>query len=198
MAELTPILPLFLMYGYVALFVLVYLGWVYIPVPSNLALIGAGMLSHITQNGLHFNIFIAAAVALIAGVLGDISGYFVARQFGNETRQKKFEEKHTSYKKLLKYLQSHTLLTVGVSRLIGFASPLINSLAGFSKTSVRVFLLGDILGNIAYVAVYMGLGFFIGDASSNTFSFIGVIIGGFIVFLSFYAGIYILFIRDSK
>jgi membrane-associated protein len=188
MAELTPILPLFLMYGYVALFVLVYLGWVYIPVPSNLALIGAGILSHITQNGLHFNIFIAAAVALIAGVLGDISGYFVARQFGNETRQKKFEEKHTS----------HTLLTVGVSRLIGFASPLINSLAGFSKTSVRVFLLGDILGNIAYVAVYMGLGFFIGDASSNTFSFIGVIIGGFIVFLSFYAGIYILFIRDSK
>jgi membrane-associated protein len=198
MSELAPVLPYFFTYGYVALFFLVFLGAVYIPVPSNLALIGAGILSQITQNGVHFNIFLAAAVGLIANVLGDMSGYFIALKFGNEARQRKFERKHASYEKLSKYLKSHTLITVGVSRLVGFASPWVNALSGFTKIPAGKFLLGDVLGNTVYISLYIGLGYILGNSSSQTFTIICIIAAAVFLLFSFYAIIYILFIRNSN
>ena len=142
-------------YGYFALFVLLFLGGIYVPLPSNVALLFAGILSHITVQGLHFNFFIAAGVAFVASMLGDIGAYYLSRRFSSKKKREAFEKKHQFYRKLESYLKRHPVMRVSVTRLIGFLSPAVNTLAGFSKLHTRTFIIGSAIGNVATVLLYM-------------------------------------------
>ena len=192
MNSFASLLPWFLQYGYFALFILMLAGGLYLPVPSNIALIGAGALSHFSQNGLHFNIFLAPAIGLVGSIMGDIGAYYISRKFSSPKRRAKFEKNHKSLHKLELYLKKHPLMTVSVTRLIGFLSPSVNTLAGFTKLSARTFILGDILGNIAYVIIFMGAGYLVGNANGNIVELLGFGTGILVVLAGVYIGAIIL------
>jgi membrane-associated protein len=189
------LLPWFLRYGYYALFALMFLGGLYFPVPSNIALLGAGALSHVTIDDLHFDIGVAALVGFIGSILGDCSTYYIARRFSSPTRREKFEKGNKSYRKIEAYLKRHPLMTVGATRLIGFLSPATNTLAGFSKLSFRTFLLGDTIGNAVYVVLFMGAGYVVGSVSGNLAALFAFITGILVILSLLYIGA-IIFLRD--
>jgi membrane protein DedA with SNARE-associated domain len=190
------VLPWFLHYGYFALFGFLLLGGLYLPLPSNVALLGAGVLSHITKDGLHFNFFIAALVAFIASMLGDVGAYYLARRFTSKKKREKLEKKHGIYSKVEHYLKKHPIMTVAVTRLIGFLSPAVNSLAGFSKLHVRTFILGDALGNVVCVLLYMWVGFVAESVSGNLVNLISYGIG-ILVLIALIYGAVIYFLRKK-
>ena len=191
---LAGLLPWFLKYGYFALFGFLFLGGVYLPLPSNVALLAAGVLSHISVEGLHFNFFIAAGVAFAASMLGDMGAYFLARRFTSSKRRKKFEKGHPTYVKLEGYLKRHPIWTVSVSRMIGFLSPAVNTLAGFSKLHARTFLIGDVIGNVFTVLIYMIVGYVAQSVSGNLVELLGFATSGLLVLAVIYIGA-IVFLR---
>lgn len=188
MDSLVSVLPYFFQYGYVALFVLMFIGGFYLPVPSNIALVAAGALSHFSYDGFHFNIFLAALIGFAGSVLGDTCSYYIARRFGKHERRERFEKRHTSLRKIGGYLKRHPILTIGTTRLVGFLSPIVNSLSGFTKLPVRTFLLGDILGNAAYVILFMGAGYLIGVATNNVVDILAFGTGTLAVLACMYVG----------
>ena len=196
MNSFVSLLPWFLQYGYYALFALMFLGSLYFPVPSNIALLGAGALSHISIQGLHFNIFIAALVALIGSTLGDIGAYYISRRVSSPKRREKFEKGHKIYRKLESYLKRHPIMTVSSTRLIGFLSPATNTLSGFSKLPVRTFIKGDVLGNTIYVIVFMGAGYLVESASGNIVVLLGFATATLVVLALLYIGA-IVFLREK-
>ncbi len=168
MESFLDVLPSLFEYGYVALTAIMFLGGFYLPVPSNTVLVAAGALSHISYDGLHFNIFLAAAIALIASILGDIGSYYVARRIGHhKQRRERFEAKYKTFVRVGNYLKRHPIRTVSITRLIGFLSPVVNTLSGFTKLPIRIFIIGDIIGNVIYVALFMGAGYLIGSQANN-------------------------------
>jgi membrane-associated protein len=196
MNSLVSVLPEFLRYGYFALFALMLVGGLYVPVPSNIALIGAGALSHFSQDGLHFNIFIAGLIGLAGSVIGDVASYYIARKLSSPKRRAAFEKKHKSLHKLEKYLKQHPLLTVSITRLIGFLSPAVNTLSGFTKLRANIFILGDVIGNIVYVIVFMGAGYLVGSANGHLITLLGVATATLVVLAILYIGGILLMRKD--
>jgi membrane-associated protein len=192
----TSLLPWFLRYGYYALFALMFLGGLYFPVPSNIALLGAGALSHISIDGLRFNIGIAVLIAFVGAVLGDCGTYYIARRFSSPKRREAFEKKNKSYRKIEAYLKRHPVMTVAVTRLIGFLSPATNTLAGFSKLSFKTFLLGDTVGNAIYVVLFMGVGYVVESTSGNLVALLGLVTATLVVIALLYIGA-IIFLRGK-
>lgn len=196
MQAIQPLLPYFFQYGYLALFVILFLSAAYLPLPANIAVIAAGALSHFSSNGVHFNLFLAAAVAVTGNILGDVSGYYLARRFSSPKRRERFQRRHKSFRKIENYLKEHPFMTIGVSRLIGFASPIVNTLAGFTKLPIRIFLVGDIVGNALYTTLYIGIGYVIGSQINNSNVLIGSVTGIVVLIGAIYAAaIYLL--RDT-
>ena len=74
------LLAYLLLYKYITLFIVCYLAALLIPLPSNTSLLAA---SAFASQG-YLNIYIVIAVALAANVLGDITGFLLARRFGKE------------------------------------------------------------------------------------------------------------------
>ncbi len=182
----------FLQYGYFALFFLLLFGDLYLPLPSNLALLGAGVLSHISINGLHFNFFIAAGVGFIACVFGDTGAYYLSRYFTSPKRRARAEVRHASYRKVAHHLREHPIITVSATRFIGFLSPVTSSLSGFSKLPYRIFIVGDCIGNAACVLIYMWVGYTAESVSGNLVELVSFASGIFLLFGVIYAGSIIL------
>ncbi|MDB5265402.1 MAG: hypothetical protein JWM39_115 [Parcubacteria group bacterium] len=190
------LLPWFLHYGYFALAGFLLLGGLYLPLPSNVAILAAGVLSHISQDGVHFNFFVAAGVAFSASVLGDVGAYYIARRLVSRRKQKSLEKKHKSYLKLEIYLKKHPILTISVTRLIGFLSPGVNTLAGSVRLPVRTFIAGDILGNVICVLLYMSVGYVAESVSGNLVNLLGIGIGILVIVVGIYAAA-MFFLREK-
>ncbi len=194
MSTLQELLPWFLQYGYVAIFGFMFLSELYIPIPSNITLLAAGILSHISEGGVHLNFFIAAAVAFLASVAGDSLAYVVSRAFTSKKRREKLEAKHASYRKVEKYLKKHPRATIAVTRFIGFLSPAVNTLSGFSKLAFSRFITGDIIGNAVCVLLYMGVGYVAESLTGNLVSLLSLGVGILVALTVLYIGT-IIFLR---
>ena len=72
------ILSFLLLYKYLALFLVAYLAALILPLPSNTSLLAASAFA--SQGFL--NIYLVIIVALLANVLGDITGFFIAHRYG--------------------------------------------------------------------------------------------------------------------
>lgn len=196
MSSFASLLPWFLEYGYFALFAVMLLGAFYLPVPSNIGLLAAGALSHFSASGVHFNIFLAALVGFAGSVLGDTGAYYFSRRFSSHERREKLKARHNTYRKLEGYLKRHPILTVSVTRLIGFLSPVTNTLAGFSKLHFHLFILGDILGNAVYVILFMAVGYGVGSANDNLVALISFASATLVALALIYIGA-IVFLREK-
>ena len=153
-----------LLYKYVALFIVAYLAALLLPLPSNTSLLAA---SAFASQG-YLNISLVIIVALLANVLGDLTGFFLSRRYGKEVLIKIGFRKiieSSRYISLEKFIIKHARITIFVTRFFGGVGPLVNILTGFSKEiSFKKFLIYGVSGEFVYVMSLALPGYFLGSS----------------------------------
>lgn len=144
-------------WGYIGIFILMFLESSFFPFPSEVVMIPAGYLAYKGE----MNLFLV----IISGLLGSLSGawfnYLLASKFG-----RKFLEKFISAEKLNKldiFFEKHGHISTFSGRLIPGVRQYISFPAGLAKMNGLVFSFFTALGSLIWILVLVGLGYFIGQ-----------------------------------
>ena len=152
-------------YGYFALFGLVALESFGIPLPGETALIAASLYAGSTH---HLNIFVVAAVALSAAVVGDNAGYWLGRGGGGALVARYGHLVRLDARKLKvgRYLFArHGFAVVSVGRFISLLRTYAAFLAGVSRMPVGSFVAANATGGLLWVAGYASAAYGLGKAA---------------------------------
>jgi len=150
-------------YGYWAVFLLVAVESLGIPLPGETALITAGIYAGHTHRLSPWLIFVVAAAGAIIGDnigywIGDKGGYPLARRYGPKVR---LDERKL---KIARYLfDTHGGKVVFFGRFISVLRTYAAFLAGASKMRWRRFFVANASGGIIWAGVYTLAGYFAGS-----------------------------------
>jgi membrane protein DedA with SNARE-associated domain len=179
------LLSYLLVYGYAVLFVVIFVSGLLLPLPVNSLLLAMGAFA---SQG-YFNFYVSLAVALCANVLGDLTGFLLARRYGPVVLKKFNVKPSHNFRRIESYIRSYAGTTIFFTRFVGAFDTAANILAGLSEVATSKFLFYDILGNLTIILPLLLLGYFVGD---DWQSLSGVVeIGGGIVLVA--AAVVILF-----
>ncbi len=144
-------------WGYVGIFLLMFLESSFFPFPSEVVMVPAGYLA---SKG-DMNIFLA----VLSGVLGSLSGawlnYFIAYKAGRKFLSKFIKEE--KLKKLDNFFEKHGHISTFSGRLIPGVRQYISFPAGLAGMNGFVFSFFTALGSLIWILVLVGLGYFIGE-----------------------------------
>lgn len=155
------IIPYILLYKYTALFVIFFMAAFILPIPSGNILVAT--IAFAVEG--YFNIGLVIFISVIANLLGDNCGYWLARSYG---------EKIFSFIGFRKILKSKTFNTIEekfrrrpgfiilISRFDAISTSVINLLAGLGKVSYRKFIVHESIGTVLQVSFYSSVGYFFG------------------------------------
>jgi len=177
-------------WGYLGIFLLMFLESSFFPFPSEVVMIPAGYLAYKGD----MNLFLV----ILVGVLGSLGGawfnYFLASKFG-----RKFLEKFIPIEKLNKldrFFEKHGHISTFSGRLIPGVRQYISFPAGLAKMNGIIFSFFTALGSLIWILVLVGLGYFIGQNQElihkylKEITIITLIILSFIIFIYYkYQGI---------
>jgi membrane protein DedA with SNARE-associated domain len=168
------VLAAFLLYGLPVLFGVILICSIGIPFPISLMLVAAG--SFVEQGEM--KLWQVIAVASVGAVLGDQVAYGLSRWGGrrviNRISRKIGAEAHL--KKAEALTKRWSGAGIFLSRwLITAFGPWVNIASGISAYPWRRFLLWDVLGEVVWVILYVGIGY----AFSNRVQTIAEILGNF-------------------
>ena len=157
------VLTALLVYGYPVLGLILFLGAVGLPLPDGVATTVAGSLA--SQGRLDW--IWAAAITVVASVLGDAAGYGLGRSLSG-----KILERHGRWigYSLSRRTRVQVLfdrwgsLTVFITRtFMSYLSSVASLLAGITRFRLPKFLAVALVGRLIWTAAYMGLGYGIGS-----------------------------------
>jgi membrane protein DedA with SNARE-associated domain len=151
-----------LVYGYPALGLTLFAGAVGLPLPSGLSMVVAGSLA---AQG-HLNWWWASAVAVVASVLGDVTGYGLGRLAGRgllARRGRWIGLTPVRLGQVEALFNRWGTLSVVLSRsLLSFLSSAVNLLAGAGRYPMRAFGPSAVVGRLTWTSAYLGLGYGLG------------------------------------
>ena len=165
------LLSFLLLYKYIALFCIGFLGAFALPIPASTTLVAAGAFASLG----YFDLKYVLMTAFIANILGDLSGYFLARRYGvrvfnsiglGSVLRSKF------FKKIEAYVRSFPQTVIFVTRFMTEVGPVTSIVSGLGRVRVRTFVAFALLGEIAYVLLYGLTGFYLGGEWENNTSFL--------------------------
>ena len=165
-------------YGYWALFALVALESLGVPLPGETALILAGTYAGTTH---HLNPWLIFAVASAAAVIGDNIGYWIgdkggyrlARRYGHKVRLDERKLKTARY-----LFDRHGVPVVFFGRFVSVLRTYAAFLAGTSKMRWRKFLPANAAGGITWAAIYTAVSYLAGNWLQRTSGTIDWALGG--------------------
>ncbi len=148
-------------WGYLALFLLVVLGNIGLPVPEETILILAGYMCW--RGELH--LLVVFAIAVVSAVGGDNIGYWVGHRFGRATL-----ERHASWllghpgrlAMMQDFVTRRGALAVFIARFVPGLRFMAGPLAGALGMPFPRFFGANLLGALTYVPIVVGLGYAIG------------------------------------
>jgi membrane-associated protein len=164
------LLTALLVYGYPVLGLTLLLGAIGLPLPDGIATAVAGSLA--AQGRMDWRA--AAAIIVVASVIGDAIGYFIGRLLGAEALTARG---HWFGYSLERRAQAQALfdrwglLTVFITRtFVSYLSSIASLLAGIARYQIYRFLAVATFGRVVWAAAYLGLGAAVGsdlDAASG-------------------------------
>ena len=148
-------------YGYVLVFIVVFLNNIGVPLPGETILFGAGFILGKTEDSLWEPVVAGTA----ASFLGGICAFWLGRRLGQGSL-KKIHWLHLTPKRVRwpeRFFKRHDAKAVFIARFIAVFPPIaVNLLAGMAKMRWRIFLFYNLTGSAAYAASYILIGYFFG------------------------------------
>jgi membrane protein DedA with SNARE-associated domain len=157
------ILSYILIYKYVAIFIITFLGAMVLPLPVNPTLLAIGAFS---SQG-YFNIWLALSVAVIGNILGDMTDYLAAKKYGEILIRKLKIRSLRFFRQLEEEVRRDAVGTVFTSRFAGSLGPVVNLLAGFVDVPLFRFLIPDVAGDFIEPFVILFIGYALGTYWSS-------------------------------
>ena len=172
---------LFQQYGYTAIFVIIMLESIGLPLPGESLMIAAALYAASTH---HLNIFILVPLAAAAAIVGDQIGYFIGRWIGYGMlsrwgRKLGLTEQRLDLGRFLFRKYGGALVFFG--RFVAFLRTFAALLAGANRMPWHSFLLWNSLGGISWTALYGFGAYALGDAAKRISGPLGfglAIVGG--------------------
>jgi len=158
---MTDIAPLLEHWGYMAIFLIVVLGNVSVPVPEETALILGGYLAW--RGELDFPVVLA--VGIVSAVIGDNVGYWIGRAYGRgllDRLRRLTRVPPERFDRMQRFVIRYGLLAVFLARFIAGLRFAAGPLAGALGLRVRSFVIGNVLGALLFVPVVVGAGYAMG------------------------------------
>ena len=148
-------------FGYLGIFIMMFLESTFFPFPSEVAMIPAGYLA--SQGDM------SLTLAIVIGTLGSLSGalfnYYLAKKYGRKgvlRFGKYFFFTEDKLEKMEKFFVEHGSFSTFVARLIPGVRQFVSLPAGLSSMNLQKFMLHTTLGAGIWVIVLTLLGYFIG------------------------------------
>jgi membrane-associated protein len=166
--------------GYVAVFALIAVETMGIPVPGETALVAAALLAHDGQMDIVSLVVIASAAAII----GDNIGFAIGRKGGRKLLLKPGPF-HAQRLRVLElgepFFAKHGPKAVFLGRWVSGLRIASAWLAGMNGMSWRVFLPWNALGGIAWASA-VGFGVYaLGQVAEDVITIVGPVAGGLVV-----------------
>ena len=158
---LRSLLPHLPHYGYVIVFIVVFLNNIGFPLPGETILLGAGFILGKTAGSLwqHW------AGGAVACFLGGICSLWLGRRLGDSGIEKirwlRLTPERIKWPD--RFFKRHGAKAVFIARFIALFPPVMaNLLAGMTKMPWRIFLFFNLTGSAVYAATYILIGYFFG------------------------------------
>ncbi len=138
------LLSFLLLYKYVALFAITFIGASLVPLPFGTILLASGAFA---SQG-YMNIWIVLLVAIVANILGDILGYVLARKYGVAILKVFKIGISSPMAHLENRLRKNAPVTIVITRFSSVLNAAGNLISGFIQIPFSVFFFSDVVGNI--------------------------------------------------
>ena len=166
------LLTYILLYKYVAIFLMLFLDALAVPIPAGSAFIASAFFA--SQGYLNFTyVFLAG---LLGNVLGDGACYWLARICGKPLLRKIGLSRlieNSRFVRLETRLAAHEITTVFTSRFV--LTPVVNLIAGLAEMKFGVFFIVCVIGEAIDVSLMALIGFMFG----RDWEYMGRILGNF-------------------
>lgn len=183
-------------YGYIGVFILVFLEYVIHPFPSEIILTFAGFMT--SQSEL--NIIIVCLLTILGAVLGALVLYSIGALIGEE-RLYKFIHKRGIYigiktqdlDKTIQWLDKYGHWAIFLGRFIPIVRTLISLPAGITKMNLPIFILLTAIGTGMWNIFLIMLGKMLGNHWHQILVYVGMYSKVFIVIIAI-AVLYVLYL----
>jgi membrane-associated protein len=175
-----------LLYKYWALLLVFFFSGLILPIPTSTVLLSTGAFA---SQG-YFNFFISLAIIVGANMLGDYTGYLIARRYGRKALGILHVNVPIWIERLETFLHKYPGPAVFITRFVGTTDVLGNLLCGFGGVSLPVFLFYDFLGNLVSNGSLLYAGYFLGvhwQDFTGLFNITDYILVGIVVAIALYA-----------
>ena len=168
-------------YGYYAVFALIALESLGIPLPGESALIAAALYAGTTH---HLNIAALAAAAAAAAVIGDNAGYWIGKTGGRRLAERygHYVRLNRARLKAGRYLFArHGVKVVFFGRFVAVLRTYAAFLAGLSAMRWSRFLVANAAGGVLWSGIYAFGAYALGNAASSigsTITIAGLAVAG--------------------
>ena len=148
--------------GYLGIFIGMFLESTFIPLPSEIIMIPAG----VSASYNNMNLYLTILFGTLGSLCGALFNYFLAISIGRKILfriGKYFLIKPATIIKIEDYFQKHGAISTFIGRLIPVIRQYISLPAGIAKMNLAVFCLYTTLGSFIWVTILACLGYFIGE-----------------------------------
>lgn len=149
-------------WGYLGIFVCVFVGNLGIPVPEETVMLAAGFLA----SRAILDLRAVYAVVIFSAVIGDCCGFLIGRTGGQRVLiglANRFEFMRVRYERLQTFFQVHGSKAVFMARFITGARFMAGPMAGACRMPFLQFLGWNILGAIVWCSLVVTVGYLVGD-----------------------------------
>ncbi|MGH7932682.1 MAG: DedA family protein [Candidatus Binataceae bacterium] len=149
-------------WGYLGVFIFVFVGNLGVPVPEETVLLAAGFIA---SRGL-LDLKTLCAVGIASAVAGDCCGFLIGRTGGQrliEWLGRRFPFIRRRYDRLQKFFNSHGSKAVFMARFIAGARFMAGPMAGAAGMPFWRFLGWNLLGAVIWCTLIITVGYLVGD-----------------------------------